>query len=137
MRGGVPDGTQPLNPEPSTFPMKPTPAERAALDHARTLVPLTLEEAAALARAPDLQTFARRHDRVRLAQTRLVWAAETWQQRELRLSLYRYAVRDADRSEIHRQRVTALDTSTAHIRRALVTAHRNLLDAEDAAFRLL
>jgi hypothetical protein len=116
--------------------MKPTPTERAALDHARTLTPLTLEHAAALSRAPDLQTFARRHDRVRLAQTRLVWAAEAWQQRELRLSLYRYAVRDADRSEIHRQRVTALDTSTAHIRRALVTAHRNLLDAETAAFRL-
>jgi hypothetical protein len=117
--------------------MKPTPTERTALDLARTLTPLTLEDAAALARAPDLQSFARRHDRVRLAQTRLVWTAEAWQQRELRLSLYRYAVRDADRSEIHRQRVTALDTSTAHIRRALVTAHRNLLDADAAAFRLL
>ncbi len=68
--------------------MKPTPTERAALDHARTLTPLTLEDAAAIARDPDLQTFARRHDRVRLAQTRLVWAADAWQQRELRLSLY-------------------------------------------------
>ncbi len=117
--------------------MKPTPTERTALDLARTLTPLTLEDAAALARAADLQTFARRHDRVRLAQTRLVWTAEAWNQRELRLSRFRDAVRDGDRSEIHRQRVTALDVSTAHIRRALVTAHRNLLDADAAAFRLL
>jgi hypothetical protein len=117
--------------------MKPTTAERAALDQARTLTPLTLEDAAAIARAPDLQSFPRRHDRVRLAQTRLVWAADAWQQRELRLSLYQYAVRDGDRTEIHRQRVTALDTSTDRIRRTLVTAHRNLLDASTAADRLL
>jgi hypothetical protein len=117
--------------------MKPTPTERAALDHARTLTPLALEDAAAIARATDLQSFARRHDRVRLAQTRLVWAAEEWHRRELRLSLYRYAVRDGDRTEIHRQRVTALDTSSDRIRRALVTAHRALAETEDAAFRLL
>jgi hypothetical protein len=117
--------------------MKPTPTERAALDQARTLTPLTLEDAAAIARAADLQTFARRHDRVRLAQTRLVWAAEEWHRRELRLSLYRYAVRDADRTEIHRQRVTALDTPTDRIRRTLITAHRNLLAALTAADRLL
>jgi len=116
--------------------MKPTPTERAALDKARTLKPMELEEASALSRAPDLQTFARRHDRVRLAQTSLVWAAEAWRQRELRLSLYRYAVRDEDRTEKHRQRVTALDKPTARIRRALVDAHRALLAAEDAAFRL-
>jgi hypothetical protein len=117
--------------------MKPTPTERVALDHARKLTPLNLEDAADIARAPDLQTFARRHDRVRLAQTRLVWAADAWQQRELRLSLYHYAVRDGDRTEIHRQRVTALDTSTDRIRRTLIAAHRNLLDAEAAAFPLL
>ena len=117
--------------------MKPTPAERVALDHARTLKPMELEEASALSKTPDLLTFARRHDRVRLAQTRLVWAAETWNQRELRLSLYRYAVRDGDRCEIHRQRVTALDTPTARIRRALVEAHRALAIAEDAALRLV
>jgi len=116
--------------------MKPTPTERAALDKARGLRPLELEEASALSRAPDLQTFARRHDRVRLAQTRLVWAAENWNRRELRLSMYRYAVRDNDRTEIHYQRVTALDTSTARIRRELLDAHRALLAAEDAAFRL-
>ena len=117
--------------------MKPTPTERAALDHARTLTPLDMPTAAAIARAADLKTFARRHDRVRLAQTRLVCAAENWNQRELRLSLHRYAVRDGDRCEIHRQRITALDTSTDRIRRALVDAHRVLTEAEDAVFRLL
>ena len=117
--------------------MKPTPTERAALDHARTLTPLDMPTAAAIARAADLKTFARRHDRVRLAQTRLVCAAENWNQRELRLSLHRYAVRDGDRCEIHRQRITALDTSTARIRRALIENHRALTEAEDAAFRLL
>jgi hypothetical protein len=116
--------------------MKPTPTERAALDKAHGLRPMELEDASALSRAPDLQTFTRRHDRVRLAQTRLVWAAENWNRRELRLSMYRYAVRDGDRTEIHYQRVTALDTSTARIRRALVDAHRALAAAEDAAFRL-
>ena len=117
--------------------MKATPTERAALDKARGLRPLELEEASALSRAPDLQTFARRHDRVRLAQTRLVWAAENWNRRELRLSLYRYAVRDNDRTEIHYHRVTALDTSTARIRRALVDAYRALAIAEKASFRLV
>ena len=116
--------------------MKPTAAERVALDLARTLRALSLEEASALSKTPDLYTFARRHDRVRLAQTRLVWAAEVWNRRELRLSMYRYAVRDNDRTEIHYHRVTALDTSTARIRRALVDAHRALATAEDAAFRL-
>ena len=115
--------------------MKPTPTERAALDCARTLTPLDMPTAASIARAADLQTFARRHDRVRLAQTRLVWTAENWNQRELRLSLHRYAVRDGDRTEIHSQRITALDTNTARIRRALVDAHRALTEAEDAAFR--
>ena len=117
--------------------MKATPAEHRALDHARTLTPLDLENAAAISRAPDLNAFARRHDRVRLAQTRLVWAAESWNQRELRLSLCRYAVRDGDRTEIQYRRVTALDTPTARIRRALVDAHRALSEAEDAADRLL
>ena len=117
--------------------MKPTPAERVALDNARTLKPMELEEASALSKAPDLYTFARRHDRVRLAQTRLVWAAEVWNRRELRLSMYRYAVRDNDRTEIHYHRVTALDTSTARIRHALVDAHNALAIAEDAAFRLV
>ena len=117
--------------------MKPTPTERAALDKAHGLRPLVLEEASALSRAPDLHTFARRHDRVRLAQTRLVWAAENWNRRELRLSMYRYAVRDGDRTEIHYHRVTALDTSTDRIRRELLNAYRALTAAEDAAFRLL
>ena len=117
--------------------MKPTPAERVALDYARTLTPMELEQASVLSHAPDLYTFARRHDRVRLAQTRLVWAAEVWNRRELRLSMYRYAVRDQDRTEIHYHRVTALDTSTAHIRHALIDAHRALAIAEDAAFRLV
>jgi len=117
--------------------MKATPTERAALDKAHGLRPMELEDASALSRAPDLQTFARRHDRVRLAQTRLVWAAENWNRRELRLSMYRYAVRDQDRTEIHYHRVTALDTSTVHIRHALVDAHRALAIAEDAAFRLV
>ena len=117
--------------------MKPTPAERVALAHARTLKPMELEETSALSKAPDLFTFARRHDRVRLAQTRLVWAAEVWNRRELRLSLYAYAIRDNDRTEIHYHRVTALDTSTARIRRALVDAYRALAIAEKASFRLV
>ena len=117
--------------------MKATPTERAALDRAHALKPMELEEASALSHAPDLQTFARRHDRVRLAQTRLVWAAENWNRRELRLSMYRYAVRDGDRTEIHYHRVTSLDTSTDRIRRELIDAHRALLAAEAAADRLL
>jgi len=117
--------------------MKPTPAERIALDHARTLTPLDLETAAAISRAPDLNTFARRHDRVRLAQTRLVWAAEAWTQRELKLSLYAHALREQDRTSAAYYRVTALDTPTARIRRALIDAHQSLLAAEDAAFRLV
>ena len=117
--------------------MQPTPPERAALDHARTLTPLDLETTAAISRAPDLQTFARRHDRARLAQTRLVCAAEAWTQRELRLSLHAHALREQDRTSIAYYRVTALDTPTARIRRALIDAHRALLDAEEAAGRLL
>ena len=116
--------------------MKPTPTERAALDRARTLAPLELAEASALSRAPDLNTFARRHDRVRLAQTRLVWAAEVWNRRELQLSLYAHAIREQDRTSAAYYRVTALDRSTAHLRHALVDAHRALAIAEDAAFRL-
>ena len=116
--------------------MKPTPAERVALDYARTLTPLDLENAAAISRAADLYTFARRHDRVRLAQTRLVWAAEEWKRRELRLSLYRYAVRDGDRTEITHQRVTALDPPTKRIRDNLTRHYRTLIEAEQAAARL-
>ena len=116
--------------------MKPTPTERLALDKARTLTPLSIEDASALAALPDLQHFARRHDRLRLAETRLVWAAEEWDRRELRLSLYRYAVRDGDRTEIHHQRVTALDTPTKRIRERLVYHFRLLQEAETAAFRL-
>ena len=116
--------------------MKPTPTERLALDKARTLTPLTMDEAAANAALPDLQHFARRHDRLRLAQTRLVWAAEEWQRRQLRLDLYRYAVREGDRTEITHQRVTTLDTPTKRIRAALTYAFQNLQKAEEATFRL-
>jgi hypothetical protein len=117
--------------------MKPTPAERAALDHARTLTPMDPEEASTLSRAPDLYTFARRHDRVRLAQTRLIDAAEVWNRRELQLSLHAHAIRTQDRTAAAYHRVTSLDTPTDRIRRALVDAHRALLAAEDTAFRLL
>ena len=116
--------------------MKPTPAEHAALDRADTLTALTLEDAAALSRAADLRDFARRHDRVRLAKTILVWKAETWKKRELRLSIYAYAVRDNDRTTKHHERITALDTPTPRIRRELVDAHRKLIAAEEAAYRL-
>jgi len=116
--------------------MRPTPTERRALDKAATFTPLTLEEAAALCALPDLMDFPRRLDRLRLAQTRLVWAAEEWHRRELRLSLYRYAVRDGDRTEITHQRVTALDTPTKRIREELLRHFRALLDAEEAADRL-
>jgi hypothetical protein len=116
--------------------MKPTPVERLALDKARTLTPLSQEEAAAIANAPDLLDFARRHDRVRLAQIRLVWATEDWERRELRISLYRCAVRDGDRTEITHQRVTAFDTPTQRIRDNLVYRFRRLQEAEAAAYRL-
>jgi hypothetical protein len=114
--------------------MKPTPTERAALAAARALTPMPPEDAAALATAPDLRYFARRHDRVRLAQTRLAEAAAAWRRRELRLSLYRQALRRGDRTDAFRERVTAIDTPTARIRTALVTAHRALVDADRAAF---
>ena len=117
--------------------MKPTPAERMALDMARTLRALSLEESSTLSHAPDLLTFARRHDRVRLSQPRLVWAAEVWNRRELQLSLYAHALREQDRSSAAYYRVTALDRSTARIRHALVDAHRALAAAEDAAFSLV
>ena len=116
--------------------MKPTPTERLAIAKARTLDALPLEEAAALAALPDLLTFPHRHDRLRLAQSRLVWAAEEWDRRELRLSLYRYAVRDGHRTEIHHQRVTALDTPTQRIRDNLLRHYRALTEAEQTADRL-
>lgn len=116
--------------------MKPTPTERLALNAARTLTPMTMEEAAAIAALPDLQNFARRHDRLRLAETRLVWAAEEWQRRQLRLALYRYAVREGNRTEITHQRVTTLDTPTKRIRSNLTYAFQNLQKAEAATFRL-
>ena len=117
--------------------MKPTPTERLALRKAHTLTALPLETAAALSALPDLLTFARRHDRQRLAETRLVWAAEEWDRRERRLALYRLAIRQGDRTEITRQRVTALDTSTKRIRANLIRHFRALTEAESAAFRLL
>ena len=116
--------------------MKPTPTERLAIQKARTLTPLTLEEAAALAALPDLLTFPRRLDRVRLAQTRLVWAAEEWDRRERRLALYRLAVREGDRTEITHKRVTALDTPTKRIRDNLLRHYRALTEAEQTADRL-
>lgn len=117
--------------------MKPTPAERVALDHARTLKPMELEEASALSRASDLFTFARRHDRVRLAQTRLVWAAEVWNRRELQLSLYAHALREQDRTSAAYYRVTSLDRATAHIRHTLIDADRALAKAEESAYLLV
>lgn len=116
--------------------MRPTPTERQALATARALTPLSLEDAHALATLPDLHTFAHRHDRERLAETRLVQAAEDWQRRALRLSLYRRALRTGDRTDAAHQRVTALDTPTARIRQSLTDALTDLRDAQDAAFRL-
>jgi hypothetical protein len=116
--------------------MKPTPTERLALAAARTLTALSLDDAAALAALPDLHTFAHRHDRHRLAETRLVQAADDWHHRQLRLSLYRRALRDGDRTETFRQRVTALDRPTKRIRQTLTDAHAGLKQAQDAAFRL-
>ena len=117
--------------------MKPTPTERQALARARTVTQLAQEDAAAIAATPDLLTFPRRHDRVSLAATRLAWAAEEWDRRELRLALYHHALRDADRTEISRLRVTALDTPTKRIRDNLTYRYRALQEAEAAAFRLL
>lgn len=117
-------------------PMKPTPTERLVLATARTLNPLTREGAAALAGLPDLHDFAHRHDRQRLAETRLVWAADDWHRRQLRLALYRRALREGDRTAAALDRVTALDTPTARIRQSLTAALIDLRDAQDAAFRL-
>jgi len=116
--------------------MKPTPTERKALDKARTLTALTLEEMESLCDAPDLQDFARRHDRVRLAETRLVWAAEDWRRRENRLALYRYAVRKGDRNDISFYRVSQLDKPTRRIREILRDSFRALEQAERAAYML-
>ncbi len=88
-------------------------------------------------RAFDLLSFARRHDRDRLEQFRLIQAAELWRQRDLQIALHRRALRTNDRTSAACYRITALDRSTARIRRALVTAHRNTAIAEDSAFRLL
>ena len=74
-------------------------------------------------------------DRLRLAQTRLAWAAEEWDRRELRLSLYRYAVRENDRAEIRHQRVTALDTPTKRIRDSLCYRFKELQNAEESTRR--
>ena len=109
--------------------MKPTPTERQALATARTLTPLSLEDAHALATLPDLHTFAHRHDRQRLAETRLVQAADAWHHRQLRLALYRRALRDNDRTAAAQDRVTAHDTPTARLRQSLTAALA-------AAFRL-
>ena len=116
--------------------MKPTPAERVALDYARKLNPMDREAASALSHAPDIYTFARRHDRVRLAQAHLITAAEAWRSREQQLSLYSHALREQDRTSAAYYRVTALDRATVRIRHSLVEAHRALAIAEDAAFRL-
>ena len=116
--------------------MKPTPTERRALDRARTLTALPLEEMKPLCDAPDLQDFARRHDRVRLAETRLVWAAEEWNRRELRLALCQHALRKHDRTEISFYRVTQLDTPTRRIREDLRDCFRALEKAERAAYLL-
>ena len=116
--------------------MKPTPTERKALDKAHTLTALPFEEMTALCDAPDLQDFVRRHDRVRLAETRLVWAAEDWRQRENRLALYRYAVRKGDRNDISFYRVSQLDKPTKRIREILIRCFRSLEDAERAAYML-
>ena len=116
--------------------MKPTPTERQALAKARTIQPMELEEAQAVAGLPDLRTFAHRVDRLRLAQTRLAWTAEEWERRQLRLALYQTALRKGDRSEIHDRRVTALDTPTKGIRRKLIDDFRALAKAETALFTL-
>jgi hypothetical protein len=117
--------------------MKPTPTERAALAKAKTITPLTLEEASALRALPDLLTFARRHDRVRLAATLLVAAADDWRHRELRLALYRRALRAGDRADAFHLRVTALDAPTARLRADLLRHYLALVDAEAAAWSLL
>lgn len=116
--------------------MKPTPTERQALKTARTLTALSLDDAAALAARSDLHAFAHRHDRQRLAETRLVQAADDWHHRQLRLSLYHHALRDGDRTETFRQRVTALDRPTKRIRQTLTDTHAALKHAQDTAFRL-
>jgi hypothetical protein len=116
--------------------MKPTPTERIALRTARTLTPLTREAAADLAGLPDLHDFAHRHDRQRLAETRLVWAADDWNHRALRLSLYCRALATGDRTDAARERVTALDRPTQRIRQTLTDALASLQTAQDAAFHL-
>ena len=116
--------------------MRPTPTERLAIQTARTIAALSHEDAAALAALPDLPTFAHRHDRLRLAETRLVTAADDWHRRALRLSLYRRALREGDRTAAAHDRVTALDRPTKRIRQTLTDALHALHHAQDAAFKL-
>ena len=125
--------------------MKPTPTERAALALARTIAPLPVEEFNRLATHPDLLTFAFRHDRARLAATRLAWAAEKWEDRNRRNHLYRRAldnrykpglIGDGAHWALTHYRVTALDTPTKRIRASLVYAYHRALDADAAAWQL-
>ena len=86
--------------------MKPTPTERRALDKARTLDALPLEDAAALAGRSDLLDFARRYDRLRLAETRLVRDVQQVGERADLLSMFQLYFGDAGRlnEEIDRLR---------------------------------
>ncbi|MCE9614256.1 MAG: hypothetical protein K8T26_08265 [Lentisphaerae bacterium] len=126
--------------------MKPTPTERLALAAARAVKPLPLEEFHRLANHPALDTFGWRHIRHKLALTRLAWAAEEWNRREIRNHLYRDAlakrykpglIGSAARSEISYLRVTQLETSTKRIREKLVYAFKRAQEAQAAAWSLL
>ncbi len=117
--------------------MKPTPSERIALAKAKSLSPLTREQAFQIADNPDLSSFDGRHDRRRLAETRLVWAAEDWIRRKSRLDFVALCRREGDRNQLNYHRVTALDHPTKRIRHNLTAALESLAEAQAAEFMLL
>lgn len=108
--------------------MKLTPTETRALERAKGLKPMTDADRAAL--PADSVTWTPLQRR-RYRETRLCYAAEALDRRELRNSLYRHAISADDPQGKRDYRVTALETSTARLRSELVSAYRDLLALDD------
>lgn len=126
--------------------MKTTPTERAALTRAATIKPMDPAQAHALADQPDIDTFARRHDRRQLAETYLAWAAEEYMKRKDRSEMYHRALANRHRPGLIGQsardiardyRPSPFDKPIRMVRWQLTSRHRWLIDAEAAEWRLL
>ena len=104
--------------------MKLSKTETLALERVKGLKPMTDEERTSLPSDSDAWSPQQRR---RYREDRLCHSAEVLDRRQLRNSLYQHAVRTGDKGNINYYRVTALDTSTARIRRDLVDAYRALM----------